>query len=134
MLFRSVLLAYDSAKAPISRFSFVPDLEKFANHSFRDARDEFAIRHDVSTCQLTDAEKREIADYRDIVARLIQAATQGSWKGRTYANLATFVDKFGARVSGSQMLEDSIDYILEKMKADGLESHGEEAIVPHWIR
>lgn len=50
-------------------------------------------------------------------------------------SLAEFTDKFGARLAGSQNLEDAIDYMVEKMKSAGLDNvHTENATVPHWER
>ncbi|KAJ8917135.1 hypothetical protein NQ315_012627 [Exocentrus adspersus] len=54
---------------------------------------------------------------------------------KTTGELADFVDKFGARLSGTQNLEDSIDYMLALLKEYGLDNvHGEEVTVPHWER
>lgn len=45
------------------------------------------------------------------------------------------MDTFGARVSGTDNLEDAIDYALDLMKDYELENvHGEEVQVPHWVR
>jgi carboxypeptidase Q len=77
----------------------------------------------------------EIKGYESTANRIIMEATRNSFRGRTFKNLTQFVDKFPQRLAGSQFLEDSIDYLLEKMEGDGLENvHGEEAIVPKWIR
>lgn len=44
-------------------------------------------------------------------------------------------DKFGARMTGSQSLEDAIDYMVDEMKKAGLDNvHTENATVPHWER
>lgn len=49
--------------------------------------------------------------------------------------MAQFVDTFGARVSGTDNLENAIDYVLAKMDEVGLENvHGEKVLVPHWVR
>lgn len=57
------------------------------------------------------------------------------FQGGTYKELAKFVDTFGARTSGTENLENSIDYALDLMKQYGLENvHGEEVQVPHWVR
>jgi carboxypeptidase Q len=49
--------------------------------------------------------------------------------------LAQLCDTFGPRFSGTTNLEAAIDWVLEQMKADGLEHvHGEEVTVPHWVR
>jgi carboxypeptidase Q len=69
---------------------------------------------------------------RSAAEKLIQAAT-----GTTFAHrrLAELCDRFGPRLSGSGNLEAAIDWALAQMKADGLENvHGEDVLVPHWVR
>jgi carboxypeptidase Q len=52
-----------------------------------------------------------------------------------YERLARLCDTFGPRFSGTTNLEAAIDWILAEMKRDGLDSvHGEEVMVPHWVR
>lgn len=64
--------------------------------------------------------------------QLISAATNSDF---AYNRLALLCDKFGPRFSGTTNLEMSIDWILAEMKKDGLENvHGEEVMVPHWVR
>ncbi len=64
--------------------------------------------------------------------QLIQAATNTDF---AYKRLAQLCDKFGPRFSGTTNLEAAIDWILGEMKKDGLENvHGEEVMVPHWVR
>ncbi len=49
--------------------------------------------------------------------------------------LAYMSDTFGHRLSGSQSLEDTIDWSLERMREDGLvEVRREKVMVPHWVR
>lgn len=49
--------------------------------------------------------------------------------------LALMTDTFGNRLSGSESLERTIDWILAQMKADGLQNvRGEKVMVPHWVR
>jgi carboxypeptidase Q len=70
--------------------------------------------------------------YSDAADRLIRAATQDS---STYHRLAELTDRFGHRLSGSQSLEQAIDWILAQMKSDGLDNvRGEPVMVPHWVR
>lgn len=70
--------------------------------------------------------------YRLQADRLIEGALSDS---AAYERLAELVDLFGHRFSGSQSLEDAIDWILEEMRSDGLENvRGEEVMVPHWVR
>ncbi|HSU15136.1 M28 family metallopeptidase [Longimicrobium sp.] len=72
------------------------------------------------------------ARYRDAANRLIGAALADSF---AYNRLATMVDRFGNRLSGSASLEATIDWAMEQMRADGLQNvHGEAVMVPHWVR
>ncbi|HEY3013099.1 MAG TPA: M28 family metallopeptidase [Gemmatimonadales bacterium] len=72
------------------------------------------------------------AAYRPIADSLIAAATHDS---AAYLRLGNLVDTFGPRLSGSASLERAIDWILEEMKADGLQNvRGERVMVPHWVR
>ncbi|XP_011698956.1 PREDICTED: carboxypeptidase Q-like isoform X2 [Wasmannia auropunctata] len=86
------------------------------------------------TCYLSDDLVEEIDSYAPIVQRIIDEVMKGSFKGTTWQDLATFVDKFGPRFTGTQALEDSIDYVLNKSISLGLDNvHGEAVIVPHWV-
>ena len=70
--------------------------------------------------------------YREPANRLIQAALADSF---AYNRLATLVDRFGHRLSGSASLEAAIDWALAQMRADGLQNvRGEPVMVPHWVR
>lgn len=91
----------------------------------------------TDNCNLPNELVTEIRGYKDTVNKIIDAVTNGKYKGQTYKELATFVDKFGARQAGSDVLEDSIDYLLELLPSKGydLESvHGENVTIPHWVR
>jgi carboxypeptidase Q len=53
----------------------------------------------------------------------------------TWERLGALVDTYGARPSGSESLEAALDWILEKMEADGLENvRSEPVLVPRWVR
>jgi len=72
------------------------------------------------------------ATLRDNVNHLVQAARSSPV---AYTRLATMTDTFGHRLSGSTSLEDAIDWILDKMRRDGLDNvRGEPVMVPHWVR
>jgi carboxypeptidase Q len=88
-----------------------------------------------SECNLPLELKDEIASYAVAVETIINAATSGSFKGVTYNELATFIDKFGPRKVGSDNLENAIDYMLDLSTSNDLENvHGEEVEVPVWER
>lgn len=70
--------------------------------------------------------------YEDAAEKIIDAAltNEAGWE-----RLAYLVDTFGPRFSGTQNLEDAIDWTLDEMRRDGLENvHGEDVMVPHWVR
>jgi len=70
--------------------------------------------------------------YRDPAARLLgeAMATRFAWE-----RLAYIGDTFGNRLSGSESLEDAIEWAVAEMKRDGLENvHTEPVKVPHWVR
>jgi carboxypeptidase Q len=68
----------------------------------------------------------------DVPAKLMEAATNSDF---AYQRLAQLCDTFGPRFSGTTNLEAAIDWILAQMKNDGLDNvHGEEVMVPHWVR
>jgi carboxypeptidase Q len=70
--------------------------------------------------------------HRDAASRLLGEAlsTRFAWD-----RLAELGDTYGHRLSGSQALEDAIDWAVEQMKKDGLENVRKEPVkVPHWVR
>ena len=86
-------------------------------------------------CRLPPDLIREIDSYKPIVQRIINEATNGVFKGRTWRTLAKFVDSFGSRIAGSDNLERSIDYMVELLNKNELENvHTEPALVPKWVR
>lgn len=90
---------------------------------------------DSSQCSLSPELLSEIQSYQQVVDRIIEVSTKGDFKGRTYDDLAYFVDEFGPRVSGSDALEKSITFlgeILADLEMDNV--HEEEAVVPMWLR
>ncbi len=75
----------------------------------------------------------DLAPYRAAADQIIEAALADS--AAAYDRLAVMTDTYGHRLSGSQALEDAIDWMLAEMAADGLENvRGEDVMVPHWVR
>jgi carboxypeptidase Q len=71
-------------------------------------------------------------EYGQVADSLIAAATRDS---AAHIRLGNLVDTFGPRLSGSASLEEAIDWILQEMRADGLQNvRGERVMVPHWVR
>jgi carboxypeptidase Q len=63
---------------------------------------------------------------------LVRAATNSH---AAWDRLALLCDTFGPRPTGSTNLESALDWILARMKEDGLENvRGEPVKVPHWVR
>ena len=64
--------------------------------------------------------------------KIIGEAMSGStgWERLTY-----LTDTFGPRLSGSENLEDAIDWIVEEMQKDGFDRVWKQPVkVPHWVR
>jgi len=71
-------------------------------------------------------------EYQAIADKIIAAATADS---AAWNKLAELTDGFGNRISGSDALERAIDWIIGKMRAEGLENvRGEPVMVPKWVR
>ncbi|MDQ8165034.1 MAG: M28 family metallopeptidase [Gemmatimonadota bacterium] len=79
------------------------------------------------------ANAQSLADqYRATTDRIAAAALADS---AAWNRIAELTDRFGHRFSGSESLEQAIDWIIEKMKADGMANvRGEPVMVPRWIR
>ena len=70
--------------------------------------------------------------YRETTSRLLGEAVASD---HAWQRLAELGDTFGHRLSGSQALEDAIDWAVAQMKKDGLENVRKEPVkVPHWVR
>lgn len=88
-----------------------------------------------NSCQLSEDLLYEIRSYGPIVHKIINEIVHGSFAGQTWQSLADLTDTFGHRMSGSQQLEDAIDYVVREMTQEGLDNvHTEDAGVPHWVR
>ncbi|XP_026491236.1 carboxypeptidase Q-like isoform X1 [Vanessa tameamea] len=84
---------------------------------------------------LGDTLIKEIASYKNVKNEIFKYVLDGDFKHKTYDELAKFVDTFGARPSGSQVLEDSIDHMIQLTREEELNDIvTEELEVPHWIR
>ena len=71
-------------------------------------------------------------EYQTTAEQIIQQATQTN---RAWERMAELADYFPHRLSGSQMLEDAIDWSIEQMNEDGLpEIRTQQVEVPHWER
>lgn len=70
--------------------------------------------------------------HREAASRLLGEALSSRF---AWERLAELGDTFGHRLSGSDALEDAIDWAVDAMKRDGLENVRKEPVkVPHWVR
>jgi carboxypeptidase Q len=70
--------------------------------------------------------------YVDAATKLIGLADADT---RAWERLAYISDTYGHRLSGSRTLEQTIDWAVETMAADGLSNaRREKVMVPHWVR
>jgi len=70
--------------------------------------------------------------YREPAGRIIEEALAND---QAFENLTYFVDTFGPRLSGSEALERSIDWLHQQMKEGDLDSAWtQQVMVPHWVR
>ncbi|WP_106391234.1 M28 family peptidase [Enhygromyxa salina] len=72
-------------------------------------------------------------------AKYVEAATKltamAEEDTRAWDRLAYVADTYGHRLSGSEALEQTIDWAVETMAADGLSNaRREKVMVPHWVR
>lgn len=80
----------------------------------------------------TSAQNSIAASYKTVSNQIIEAALRDS---SAWHRLAELCDRFGPRFSGTQNLEDALDWIFVEMAKDGLENVAfEEVMVPNWKR
>ncbi len=73
-----------------------------------------------------------VAAYAGVAARVIAAATADS---AAWHRLAHLTDTFGPRLSGSDNLENALDWMLGEMRRDGLDRVRADTVrVPVWVR
>lgn len=88
-------------------------------------------------CSVNSALKVEIQSYASVVKLIKKMIVDdnGPLKNVTYNKLAKFVDDFGSRLSGTNNLENAIDFLLNELAEAKLDNvHGENVTVPSWIR
>ncbi|XP_047519688.1 carboxypeptidase Q-like isoform X2 [Pieris napi] len=89
---------------------------------------------EIKSCNIGNLAE-EIASYDSVVRDIVDYVVSGPFKRKTYDELEKFVDMFGSRMSGSQVLEDSIDYMIKLTQDEDLtDIVTEELEVPHWVR
>lgn len=74
----------------------------------------------------------DLSSYEDEASEIIDAALQDE---EAFKTLTYFVDRFGHRFSGSESLENSIDWILAEMRKQPFDRvTSQEVMVPRWVR
>jgi len=74
----------------------------------------------------------DLSSYQDEAQQLIDAALADE---KAFETLTYFVDKFGHRFSGSESLEQSIDWILQEMNQQPFDRvTSQKVMVPRWVR
>src|SRR5258705_69985 len=104
--------------------------------SFKDSHGRLASTNTENCENLLDPDLvAKIASYQDTADKIIDLIVNGEFKGKSYNELVEFVDRYPVRLSGEKTLEDSIDYMMDRMKNLGLQNvRGEQVLVPHWVR
>lgn len=94
-----------------------------------------AVDNDVRNCNIGQDLINEINSYQATVDRIVEVITKGQYASSVYNELAEFVDTFGGRMAGTENLENAIDYMLKRSRTRKLDNvHGEDLLIPHWIR
>lgn len=76
-----------------------------------------------------------IEEYRETAEKLIETALEPENVDFMWERLAWLTDYYPYRLSGSEMLEDAIDWMHDKMVEDGFDKvFKQEVMVPHWVR
>ena len=82
---------------------------------------------------ISSAQTKSLAEeYREVAGRLVGAALvdEAGWEKLSY-----LTTRIGHRLSGSPQLEQSLKWIAQRMKAEGLDNVRLQPVkVPHWVR
>ncbi|XP_072941867.1 carboxypeptidase Q-like [Epargyreus clarus] len=88
-----------------------------------------------SDCNLSLELIREIEGYKDRTQLIMKQITNTDLGKNMYDRYTEFIDKYGARVSGSDVLEDAIDHMINLTFSYGVNDITTEGVrVPHWVR
>nr|XP_021191973.2 carboxypeptidase Q [Helicoverpa armigera] len=91
-------------------------------------------RFDDDDCELDAKLVEEIASYENVTKHIMEEI-RTNFGEVMYNEYTRFIDTFGARPSGTEVLERSIDHMINLTKQHGLNDvTTEELQVPHWVR
>ncbi|XP_045492536.1 carboxypeptidase Q-like isoform X2 [Colias croceus] len=86
-------------------------------------------------CDLDNALIEEIKSYKNVTMKIMNDIINTDLGASMYQKYTEFIDKFGARPSGTDVLEQSIDYMVNLTIGAGIKDvTTEELEVPHWVR
>ncbi|CAK1578107.1 unnamed protein product [Parnassius mnemosyne] len=92
-------------------------------------------RYNNRECTLNPGLVEEIASYRNIAKRIMYEILNNTMGESMYNEYTYFIDKFGARPSGTHVLEKAIDHMFNLTIRHGLKTVSTEDVqVPHWTR
>ena len=77
---------------------------------------------------------KEISEKFEAVSQIKKHLLDGEGKHEAHRKLEALINKFGARFSGTQALEDAITHVSDLMKLEGIDVTLEKAQVSHWVR
>ena len=84
------------------------------------------------TASYSSAQNSISEKYYDVSQKLIAESLKDS---TVFDRLSELVDRFPARISGSENLEKAIDWIVLEMKKDGFDAvYTQPVMVPKWVR
>ncbi|XP_075972684.1 carboxypeptidase Q-like [Anticarsia gemmatalis] len=86
-------------------------------------------------CELDPKLVEEIAAYQNVTRHIMEEIRMRGLGETMYKEYTEFIDKFGARPSGTENLERSIDHMINLTRQHGVNDvTTEELQVPHWVR
>ncbi|XP_059060269.1 carboxypeptidase Q-like [Achroia grisella] len=92
-------------------------------------------RYDDIKCNLDTKLINEIASYKNVTRMIMDEIIANGHGHNMYQQYSNFIDTFGARPSGSDILEKSIDHMINLTIQNGLPTvQTEEVEVPLWVR
>ncbi|KAL7634049.1 UNVERIFIED_CONTAM: hypothetical protein RMT77_015374 [Armadillidium vulgare] len=93
-----------------------------------------SVSVDDLECNLDQAIIDEIHSYQNVVNDIIELFTTGDFAGKTYQYLTEMTDLFGPRITGSQTLEDAIDWVVSTATNEGFTVYTEDVAAPFFER
>ncbi|KAF8942152.1 hypothetical protein BGZ47_006783 [Haplosporangium gracile] len=127
-LFRGLLKVFKlSVLVAVLVFMFYPDGDDDGDKSFPRHRHGHRHGHGDKKKHKYTFETHMQTDVDALVAGSLESSI-------VWDRLAEMTDTYGNRIVGSEALEKSIDWIVEKVKGDGLSVTTEEVIVDYWQR